>query len=88
MSQELDELSERYSTLLAEATSGTHITWVGARDVLRRAVREAYELGQRYPPMGVHSASPLPIDKADEKIVDDLVHDRLSPHDERGWQPD
>lgn len=48
MSQELDELSERYSTLLAEHKSGTHITWVGARDVLRRAVSEAYELGLKY----------------------------------------
>lgn len=87
MSQELDELSERYSDLLATHKSGTHITWVGAREVLRTAVREAYELGQQYPPMGVHK-SPLPVDKADEKIVDDLIHDRLSPHDECGWKPD
>lgn len=48
MSRELDELSERYSDLLAEQKSShdaPHITWVGARDVLRRAVAEAYELG-------------------------------------------
>lgn len=60
MSRELDELSERYSTLLAEQKSSPdapHITWVGARDVLRRAVAEAYELGQRYPPMGIYRSS-------------------------------
>ncbi len=45
MSKELDELSERYSDLLATYKSGTHITWVGAREVLRTAVREAYDLG-------------------------------------------
>ena len=83
MSQELDNLSEHYSDLLATHKSGTHITWVGAREVLRTAVREAYELGA-----AKHLLLPLPIDKADEKIVDDLVHNRLSPHDERGWKPD
>lgn len=51
MSRELDELSERYSALLAEHKSShdaPHITWVGAREVLRRAVAEAYELGLKY----------------------------------------
>lgn len=48
MSQELDELSERYSDLLAKQKSShdaPHITWVGARKILRRAIVEAYELG-------------------------------------------
>lgn len=49
MSRELDELLDRYSTLLAEQKSShdaPHISWVGAREILRRAISEAYELGR------------------------------------------
>ncbi len=74
MSQELDQLSEHYSTLLAEKKSGTHITWVGAREVLRRAVREAYELGIshtitdfQFNPREPHSEKDLRRNQIDER---------------------
>ncbi len=48
--KDVDDLIECYSKLLADKKSpkdAPHITWVGARDVLRRAIREAYEMGMR-----------------------------------------